>query len=496
MRGPLSTQALLSAAGAAAFVGAAAPAEAGAWRFHADHVLGASLDLSVRGVSEGDALLAFSAARAEIARLDALLSVWRDDSEIATLNRSTALRVSPDLYAMLAAGERWRAKTDGAFNTQLGAVQALWRAAACDGAEPDAAILARAAQAAACAPEFDARARTIKRAEGAAFAPDALAKGFIIDAALAAARVAAPNATGLLVDIGGDMRVWGAWRVGISDPSDGADNAAPLAVLALNNQALATSGRGPRDVIVNGQPHAHIFSPRDGRPVRDIVSASVVAARAADADALASAFCVMAPRDSLALANRLPGVEALIWAQDGVQYESAGWRDLVLREAPPRAIPIQAPPATPWPANFQLSVSYEIPEIASANYRKPFVLIWITNANREVVRTLLMLGQREQWQDDNYIWWRRVGRFQPGIVDAISRPTRAPGRYDVVWDGLNDAGQLVSQGAYTLNIEAVREHGGHSYVSTPLTLGAAPVSASTAADAELGVARIAYGRRP
>jgi thiamine biosynthesis lipoprotein len=111
------------------------------------------------------------------------------------------------------------------------------------------------------------------------------------------------------------------------------------------------------------------------------------------------------------------------------------------------------------------------------------------------VRTLLMLGDREQWQDDNYIWWRRVGRHTPNLVATTGRPTRAPGRYNVAWDGRNEAGQAVGQGAYTLHIEAAREHGGHSYVSTPLTLGASPATAATPADAEIGAAQARYGAR-
>ncbi len=65
-----------------------APAHgAAAHLFHADHVLGTSLDMAVVSASAPMAELAMALVRAEIARLDAILSGWRDDSELALLNR-------------------------------------------------------------------------------------------------------------------------------------------------------------------------------------------------------------------------------------------------------------------------------------------------------------------------------------------------------------------------------------------------------------------------
>src|SRR5688572_1754332 len=93
--------------GAAALV-APAQAEIGAWRFHADHVLGTSLDLAVVAKKPLTAALAIDAARTEIARLDKILSGWRSDSELIALNAADSMEISPDLFAVIAACERWR----------------------------------------------------------------------------------------------------------------------------------------------------------------------------------------------------------------------------------------------------------------------------------------------------------------------------------------------------------------------------------------------------
>jgi thiamine biosynthesis lipoprotein len=108
-----------------------------------------------------------------------------------------------------------------------------------------------------------------------------------------------------------------------------------------------------------------------------------------------------------------------------------------------------------------------------------------------------MLGDNLDYVGENYIWWRRYGRTRPQLVAAVSRPTRPPGRYSAVWDGLDDMGRPVGQGRYTVHVEVVRENGGHSYQSVDLALGAAPAQAALPADAdgELGPVAVRYGRR-
>ena len=52
--------------------------------------------------------------------------------------------------------------------------------------------------------------------------------------------------------------------------------------------------------------------PRTGEPVERVASATVVARRAIDADALAKACCVLEPEQSLRLIQSLPDTECLI----------------------------------------------------------------------------------------------------------------------------------------------------------------------------------------
>lgn len=503
--------------GLAALV-AAAPAagEARSWWFHADHVLGTSLDLHVRATDEAMALIAAGAAKAEIARLDAVLSGWRDDSELAALNAAPTMQVSEDLFRVLEASERWRERTGGAFDGRMGEVMRWWRHAADTVQRPVKDDSLELAVVRAGAPvRLEPEERIVSRPAGVMFALDGLAKGYIVDAALAAARRASPGLTGLMIDIGGDMSCWGqapgagGWRIGISDPAHLDDNAAPLAVLRLSGKAVATSGRGPRDFRVSGRSYSHLISPCTGLPAEDVVSATVVADLAADADALATALSVMPPDEGLALADRLPGIKASLVAADGRRFMSRGWNELTaadhrlagrLQPATSAAPVVLAqaarpPPAAAWPDGFSLDVQYEIPASDRGRYRRPYVVIWIADERRRVVRTLHMLGGRPGWQNDNYVWWRQAGGQAPALVDVVSRPTRAPGRYTVSWDGTDDQGRRVPQGRYVLHVEAARQYGGHSHRSSELSLNTTALERALPGEGELGATRLTYGRK-
>lgn len=457
---------------------AAAPSAAATetWSFHLDHVLGTSFDMAVESRTRAEAEFAFAAATGEIARLDRVLSGWRDDSELSALNRAGAKQVSPDLFKVLAACEGWRERTGGAFDARLGAVEAAWVAAS------DTAPAVSDLCAAAAAPVgLDPATRMVTRPEGVTFAPDGLAKGYVIDAALKAARRAAPCATAMMVDVGGDIACWGDrdWRVGVADPAQRADNASPVAVMRVSNQALAVSGPGARDRMVAGEARSHLLDAATGQPAARR-QAAVLAPNAMTADAMSTALAVMPRAEGLALAEATPGIEAMLM-EDGKAWATSGWNSC------------QA--GAPLPADFQVEVTYNLPKFDAANYRKPYVIVWVTDLEKNPIKTLQILGKRQDWQEDNYVWWRRYGRKQPGAVEAIGAPTRAPGRHTVGWDGTDNAGKRVAQGKYLVHIEAAREHGGHAYQTIEVNLGAAPVTGAAAGKDELGAAQVRYAKR-
>ena len=115
---------------------------------------------------------------------------------------------------------------------------------------------------------------------------------------------------GVLLNVGGDLRVVGEAprTLGIVSPWADSESSEPIALVEVKNRAVATSGRSQRGFQIDGKWHSHIFDPRSGLPATGVASATVIAPRSADADALATIFNVLSPEQSLRLAKTLPDV--------------------------------------------------------------------------------------------------------------------------------------------------------------------------------------------
>lgn len=144
-----------------------------------------------------------------------------------------------------------------------------------------------------------------------------IAKGFGVDQI--SVRLGSLGYANHLVEIGGEVFATGRrldgqpWRVGINRPRAEATATEVYKVVALQDQAMATSGDYRNFQIIEGRTYSHIVDPRSGYPVQNgVVSASVIADNCTFADGLATALMVMGPQKAMALLNRLPGVEGLV----------------------------------------------------------------------------------------------------------------------------------------------------------------------------------------
>ncbi len=450
----------------------------GAYSFRDEAILGTRLQLQLVARSRAAAHEAALAIRAEIDRLDLILSGWRGDSELATLNRVSRHRASPELFAVIALAERWRAATYGAFSPRLGHVIATWRETRTD--PPARSTTHRLARAAARASiTLDPIARTIERPDAVRFALDGIAKGWIVDRAFELA-LTMPGVSGALIDIGGDIRAGGAapsadgWLVGIADPRLPQDNAPLIATARLTQHAIATSGRGPRVMTAGADQYSPTLSPLDGWPITHRKSATVIADSAANADALATAMLVMDTANAQALAERH---DASVRIDDGHDVQ---WSRLARAAATPGHFVAAANTAslasqtTQWQPNWQALATFTAPRrqlIRDPQFRSPYVAMWITDQDNRPIRTLLLVGKRADWQKDNFVWWSMNRASTERLVATRSMSTSAAGTYNVFWDGVDDAGNRVPAGTYVLHVETSRERGKHTHRSLTLDFG-------------------------
>lgn len=460
-------------------------------RYDHEDVLGTSCTLRVLGQADR-AGVQEAAVLAEIQRLDDVLSTYSESSELRRLEPGVSRTVSPDLGAVLAECDRWRETTGGAFDAGIAPLLPLWDEAQATGAEPTTSDLEDAlARIAANRWTLDGRRLESTDVEPR---PDGLAKGYVLDAAARAALDAGAEA--VFLDIGGDLVARGeAVSVAIHDPRQRGENRTPLTTIEIVDAAVATSGNYARGYSVGGELLGHVLDPRSGRPVMDVMQASVVAPRAVDADALATALMVLGPTDGLALVASMPRTECLLLDSAGGLHRSDGWAALTGASA------TGDEPATArvtWPADRQVLVEFEFarPERTRGRrpkpYRRPYIAVWVEDESGAAVRTLCLWIQRERWLRDLRKWHRLHGENR-SLIDSVTRATRNPGRYELLWDGCDDDGQRLPLGTYTIFVEAAREHGSYQVTSAAIDTSAEAATVDLDGNVEVKAARISFG---
>ena len=484
---------------AAVILGFALEAPSAPFTFRHDAVLGTSLEVVVEARDASAARAAEEAVLAEIDRIAAVASTWDADSEISRwLAAGRPAAVSRDLAGILRACDAWRVASDGVFHPGVALATAVWRQAERDGRPPDEAALSDVAGRLRDAP-WDWHGDEVAPA-GMPVSVDGLAKGFIVDAACAAA-VGQEGVRGAMVNIGGDLAVRGDLEQPVEIPLPATAGGGQVSV-TLAERAIATSGPGRRGFRVGDQTFSHVIDPRTARPAAGISSASVIAATAADADAMATLLCVLEPEEGLAIVERVEGAACLIVDDRGVVHASRGWP-----QSGPRVLPVAArqdpAPAAAWNGGFELAVDLEIIQTGGGRrYRRPYVAAWVEDKDGYPVKTLLLWVQAEppgpRWIPDLKRWTKadRLRKLAEGtdLVATVSEPTRMPGSHGVVWDGRDAAGVPVEPGEYTICVEAVREHGSYQFDRRKVTLGTEPFSAELPAGDEIGGVSIDYRR--
>jgi len=259
---------------------------------------------------------AIDAAFDEIARVEALTTRYSPESEISRINslkgeRAGAIPVDPEVVRIVRTSLAISGLSGGGFDVTVAPLVDLWRF------QDDGAVPSRDAIRAAL-PLVDYTVVRVDDAASLILPPgvkidlDAIAKGYAVDRAVAV--LAEHGIESAIVDAGGDVGLLGSppraegWRVGVKHPRSGG----LLGVLTLDGGAVATSGDYQRYTMVEGRRFHHILDPATGYPAAGVVSVTVSAETAIDADALATAIFVMGSERGMGLVEELPGVEAVI----------------------------------------------------------------------------------------------------------------------------------------------------------------------------------------
>ncbi len=220
------------------------------------------------------------AAIADIVRLEARYSRYRDDSLLSDINRVAAqggsIAVDEETASLLNYAATCYTESAGLFDITSGILRRAWRFEQGHIPDPDhiAALLARIGW------------HRLRWQPPLLSFPEAgleldfggVVKEYAVDRAATLC-----HAAGLhhgVVNLGGDIKIIGPradgqpWRIGIKHPRA---PTALLETLELHGGALATSGDYERCIVVQGRRYGHILNPHSGWPVQHLAAVSVVA---------------------------------------------------------------------------------------------------------------------------------------------------------------------------------------------------------------------------
>ena len=337
----------------ALFVAIVALVVAGRWRSGPQDALLTTVPRKIERVMGTESLLkaivpmgeadradrALRKAEQALRRVELAMSTYIKESELSRLNTAKPgelVPLSPDTLEVLRISKDMHARTRGTFDVTVRPVIELWKQAKREQHVPTRRQLQEAVESSSWDKLRLETHGATRTAETVTVDLGGIAKGYGIDKAVEAMK--ATGIRGGLVDVGGDVRCFGArqqggrWVVGIRDPFS-KDRSKTIAKIGIADQAVCTSGNYERHSTIRGKRYSHIIDPRTGDPVDSAPSVTVVAPTATIADAWATALSVLGPEVGLGLIDKEPGVEAMLLVGSADVYKpyySAKFEEMLL----------------------------------------------------------------------------------------------------------------------------------------------------------------------
>lgn len=419
-------------------------------------------------------------------------------NELNQLN-STGVVKQPSAYLLdvLQLCDKWEKSSEQAFSCRLGGLQKEWKGAVDKKELPDRSELRKKSRSAlqqGWVVNADAISLTdAAKKSGFNISAEGLLQAFVLDTLVKNVTTFAAkhsiNVQSLQLNFDGQQRCWSKAASGnqcaVNRAGPFVDS--PLAQIAPATNAVVMIDPCQELQKVGSYTLSNILIPKEGWPVEFAPSIMVVAADAVTAAVIARSFVVKPIAAGVRWVDSQPGIEALIMTDTGTVFPTQGWYSLLIPDAEHQPL---------WSGDKQFLIEYQTLEHHVAEYRRPYVALWVTNSEQQLVRQLVVQGDNLRWLKEIPLWWRKYGRNNEQSVDGLARATTAPGSHMVVWDGRDDKGRKVPKGNYTLHIEAAREHGQHEVVTLGFALSGQSFTARVAGEKELGVIKVSFTQQP
>ncbi len=272
---------------------------------------------------------AIKAAFAETKKVDALMSTYKEDSEVSILNREGENHLSAETLQVIREAINFSEITGGDFDITCKPLINLWKKAQKEKVIPSPEQIKEALSLVGYKKVKILPEKNMVRFERKGMQIDlgGIAKGYAVDRAIESLRKNGIRQA--LVNAGGDLYALGSgpggekWQVGIQDPRQ---DDKLLGIIKVKDAGVATSGDYRRYFTIEGRRFSHIVNPKTGQTVQDVpMSVTIIAPNTTTADALATGVFVLGPKKGIELIESLPQVEGMIVGEGTEKTTSKGW---------------------------------------------------------------------------------------------------------------------------------------------------------------------------
>jgi thiamine biosynthesis lipoprotein len=268
--------------------------------------MGTTVSITAHGEDRAHLMAATTRAFSELTRMDRLLSVYRNTSEISALNRTAGrepARVSDATGEILRRAKQFSALTEGTFDNTVEPLMNLWgfRTEGSVRSWPTDKELADAQEGVGwwrVEVSDDGWAMLSHRRSQVDLG--GIGVGYTVDRMGEILR--REGVSSALINHSGDILAIGAppdtdgWPVAVPDPVDPYQL---LVQLTLRDRAISTSSNRRSTRILQHATVGHILDPRTGKNPEGVLSVSVVAPTSTEADALSTALFVDRSRSAI-----------------------------------------------------------------------------------------------------------------------------------------------------------------------------------------------------
>jgi thiamine biosynthesis lipoprotein len=296
--------------------------------------LGTTVSITVIENNSELAEHAVNDAFAEIDRIELLMSSYDERSEISILNSEGSIEPDAEIVHLLERAAYFHQISAGAFDITVEPLLRLFNMSFGEGSAPPSDGEIQAALQMVGFDRIEVTSDRISLPDGMKITLGGIAKGYAIDRAVTVLQEHGIQQG--LINAGGDMRSIGTngedpWKIALQNPRNSNDL---IAILPLIDSAMATSGDYERYFDPDKRFH-HIIDPRTGHSATELISVTIVAESALDADALATAVFVSGAQKGMALVNSMKNVETLIITSEGNIITSDGLKYSMIRSDRP-----------------------------------------------------------------------------------------------------------------------------------------------------------------